>query len=129
LFATVWLRILTGMVRREVVLDVPPAELWRALADAEALSAWFGADASGSLAPGAQVRFRFPDGTERAAAVEEVEPERRVAFRWLPFERLADGSTRPRPVTRVELLVEDEGDRSVLVIVERDLSMRARTAG
>lgn len=111
-------------IRREVVLEAPIGEVWRALADPDGLSAWFGAEAHGAIAPGAQVRFAFPDGSERAAAIEEVVPERRLAFRWLPFARLPDGSTLARPVTRVEVLLEPEGDATIMRIDEHEPSAR-----
>ena len=52
-------------VTREVVLDVPPDEVWDALTDPSRLEEWFS-----------------EDGEERELVVEEVEPGRRVAYTW-----------------------------------------------
>lgn len=83
-------------VTRETVLPASPDEVWEALTDPDALSAWFGAevriDSPGFLGteemvPGARLRFRMPDGSEHAAVVEEAVPGERLAFRWLPVDR------------------------------------------
>lgn len=116
-----------SMLRREVVFDAPADEVWRALSDPAFFSDWFGAHVVGSLAPGRQIRFTFPDGVERAAAVEDVLPHRSLIFRWLPFERATDGSTRARPVTRIEFHVSETAVGTLVVFIERALS-EARAA-
>jgi uncharacterized protein YndB with AHSA1/START domain len=66
----------------EQTIGAPVADVWGFIVDPGALSAWFGADAW--LAPelGAPVRFRFPDGRERRGTVTEVDPGRRLTWRW-----------------------------------------------
>lgn len=110
-----------------MVLDTQTGDVWRALSDPEFLSDWFGARVTGSIAPGTQIRFVFANGVERAAAVEEVLPHRSLTFRWLPFERGVDGSTCPRPVTRVEFHLSETPDGTRVVFIERALS-EARAA-
>ena len=106
-------------VEREVTVPAPPDEVWPAVADSEGLSAWFGADARLDARPGGRGAFRWPDGTERAVVVEEVEPGRRLAFRWLPFERSAAGGIVARRSTRVEITLDEVPGGTRVRVVER----------
>jgi uncharacterized protein YndB with AHSA1/START domain len=90
-------------VEREVVVPATPEEVWPAVTEAEELSAWFGADVELDARPGGRGVARWVDGTERHLLVEEVEPPRRLAFRWLPFQRTGEGEVVPLPSTRVEI--------------------------
>lgn len=111
-------------VRRRVVIDVPREQLWRALTDE--LGGWFGARVEApAFRVGAHLKFRWLDGTERVAAVEEVVPEQLLAFRWLPFARAPDGTPVRRDVTRVELTLGEDPDGVALTVVETAMSARA----
>jgi uncharacterized protein YndB with AHSA1/START domain len=70
------------IVKREIELDAPLDEVWRALTDEEELSQWFANDVELDLEPGAEGVFRWDDGEERHAIIEEVDPERRFVFTW-----------------------------------------------
>jgi uncharacterized protein YndB with AHSA1/START domain len=71
-------------VTRTVVLDAPAEEVWDALTDPARVEEWF-----------------TEDGEERALAIEEVEPGRRVGYSWddgdvaIELEEV-DGGTRVR---------------------------------
>jgi uncharacterized protein YndB with AHSA1/START domain len=69
-------------VTREIDLDAPPEEVWEALTDEEKLSEWFANDVELEAEPGGEGLFRWDDGEERHALVEEVEPGRRFVFTW-----------------------------------------------
>jgi uncharacterized protein YndB with AHSA1/START domain len=69
-------------VKREIELDAPPEEVWRALTDPDELEQWFANDVDLDPREGGEGTFRWNDGDERHAVVEEVEPERRLAFTW-----------------------------------------------
>jgi uncharacterized protein YndB with AHSA1/START domain len=69
-------------VTREVVLEATLDEVWEALTDPERLEEWFANDVDLDLEPGGDGVFRWDDGEERHATVEEVEPQRRFAFTW-----------------------------------------------
>lgn len=69
-------------VTREVVLPAPPAEVWEALTDPARLAEWFANEVELEAEPGGAGVFRWEGGEVRRASVEEVEPERRFAFRW-----------------------------------------------
>ncbi len=75
-------------VEREITIPATPAEVWPAVTRSDEVSLWFGADVELDVRPGGRGVFRWPDGTERHAVVEEVEPEHRLSFRWLPFPRV-----------------------------------------
>ena len=91
-------------VKREIELDAPADEVWRALTDEEELSQWFANDVELELEPGAEGVFRWDDGEERHAIVEEVDPERRFAFTW-------DGS-------RVVIELDETATGTRVIVVE-----------
>ena len=69
-------------VSREILLPAPPDDVWAALTEAERLEEWFANDVELDPRPGGEGTFRWDDGEERHAVVEEVDPERRFAFTW-----------------------------------------------
>jgi uncharacterized protein YndB with AHSA1/START domain len=97
-------------IEREIVLPAGPDEVWEAVTDPGQLGDWFGADVDGDLEPGEVVRFRSPDGTERRALTETVDPPKRLAFRWLPEEG--------RSGSRVEIELDEVAHGTRLRIVE-----------
>jgi uncharacterized protein YndB with AHSA1/START domain len=105
-------------VEREIILPVSPARVWEALSDPEQLSAWFGAQASMEVRPRGRATFRWPDGTERAAVVETAEEPRLLVFRWLPFERVGQESTRRIAAGRVRIALEPRRGGTLLTVVE-----------
>lgn len=109
-------------VNREILLPVPPELVWRALTEGQRLSAWFGAQVRFEPRPGAPATFRWPDGRRRDATVEEVEPLRKLSFRWAPFERTPGKGARAVPATRVEFNLEQAREGTLLRISERGLS-------
>ncbi|HEX2025898.1 MAG TPA: SRPBCC domain-containing protein [Actinomycetota bacterium] len=103
-------------VNRRIELPAPPAEVWSALT--EGISEWFGAEADLRPERGSRATFRWPDGRERGAVVEAVEPERLLTFRWLPFERVSGGGTAMVGPGRVELAIAPSGRATVLSVTE-----------
>ena len=93
-------------VEREVFLSSPPEEVWEALTEAEQLERWFANDVELDAEPGGKAVFRWSNGEQREAVIEEVEPERRLALRWLD-----DGGA-------VTLELEEAGDGTRLHVVE-----------
>jgi uncharacterized protein YndB with AHSA1/START domain len=89
------------------------------MTESRELSAWFGAEVTLEPRPGGRATFRWPDGHERGAVLEDVEPPSHLSFRWLPFERSADGHARLVPATRVELRLEPVEGGTVLTLEER----------
>jgi len=69
-------------VTRELELEAPREEVWEALTDPAELSEWFANDVELEPQPGGEGIFRWDDGDERHAVVEEVVPFERFAFTW-----------------------------------------------
>ena len=80
-------------VTRHVRIDATPETVWDALTDPRELAAWFGADGIIDLRPGGAVRFRWPDGTERRGLVIELDPPRRLVFRWRELRSSGGGQS------------------------------------
>ena len=117
-------------VEREVVLPASPEEVWPAVSQSEQISAWFGAVAQLDLRPGGRGVFRWRDGTERSVLVEEVEPPRRLSFRWLPFQRTAANEIVTVPSTRVDITLEQVAEGTRLRVREHPaFSPGTRPAG
>jgi uncharacterized protein YndB with AHSA1/START domain len=107
-----------GMERvdRRIELPATPEEVWEAVTGG--ISGWFGAQADLRPERGARATFRWPDGRERGAVVEAVDPGRLVAFRWLPFERLPGAGTTMVGGGRVEMVIAPSGRSTVLTVTE-----------
>lgn len=105
------------MLTREITLPVDADRLWEALADP---SEWIGARVEWELVPGGRARFvGDPDG-ERAGQVDEVQPGRRLSFRWWPESDPEDESE-----VTYELEPAEEGTR--LVVTEQRVTERPET--
>jgi uncharacterized protein YndB with AHSA1/START domain len=91
---------------REITLPAPPEEVWESLAEPE----WLGEDARIELRPDGDVR-----AGERTGFVEEAEEASRLVFWW---------SAPGEDATRVELDLEEDGDDTIVRVVEsRPLAM------
>jgi uncharacterized protein YndB with AHSA1/START domain len=69
-------------VEREIELPVSPEEAWAAITDADRLREWFANEVELDLREGGEGVFRWDDGEQRRAVVEEVDPLHRFAFTW-----------------------------------------------
>jgi uncharacterized protein YndB with AHSA1/START domain len=96
-------------IQREVVFEAPLEEVWQALTRPERLREWFANDVELDVRPGGEGVFRWDDGSLRHAVVEDVEEERRLAFRWSD----EDGSE-----SRVELALDEAADGTRLTVTE-----------
>ena len=100
--------LLMPSVRREVVLPVDPERAWELITEPEELEGWLADEVELEPEEGGDVHVTFEDGEQRWGTVEEVEPERRLAFRW--------GDSR------VEWTLEPTVGGTRLVVVERSLA-------
>ncbi|HEY2715393.1 MAG TPA: SRPBCC domain-containing protein, partial [Solirubrobacterales bacterium] len=73
---------LAHTVRRTVLLDAPPGEVWEALTDAALLSEWLASEVELDPREGGELVCRFEDGEERRGQVALVEEAERLAFHW-----------------------------------------------
>lgn len=104
-------------VRRVVDLRAPVAEVWASLTEPDRLGSWFGADVEMELGRGGRLRFRWPGGLERAAVLEDVDADRLLTFRWLPFVTV-DGRRQPTVAGRVELTLQPTPEGTRLRVTE-----------
>ena len=100
--------LLMPSVRREVVLPVEPERAWELITDPAELEGWLADEVELEPEEGGDVHVRFEDGEERWGTVEEVDPERRLAFVW--------GDSR------VEWVLQPVPEGTRLVVVERSLA-------
>jgi uncharacterized protein YndB with AHSA1/START domain len=113
----------TDRIAKQILIEAPPARVWRALADPQRFGAWFGvAIDDGTFTPGTRVRGRILDPqwahVPFDVTIERVEPERLLAWRWHPnpSEPGADYSHEPTTTTVFEL--HQQADGTLLTVVE-----------
>jgi uncharacterized protein YndB with AHSA1/START domain len=85
---------------KEIRLPATPEEVWRSLAEPE----WLGEDAHIELRPDGDVQ-----AGDRTGFVEEVDEPSRLVFWW---------SAPGEDATRVELDLEEDGDETVVRVIE-----------
>ena len=103
-------------VERRVRLEAHSADVWAALTQPASLSTWLGCEVALDVRPGGRGLARREDGAVRRIRVEAVDPSRRLALRWWPYEE--PGYRPAGEGTRVEFLLEGDGEESVLTVVE-----------
>jgi uncharacterized protein YndB with AHSA1/START domain len=103
---------------RSILLPHTSERVWRALTNAEQISAWFGARVEIDARPGGRTTFQWPEGGERSAVVEVIEPPRLLVLRWLPFERTSSGKSQPVAPGHVRFILEPMGGGTHLTVRE-----------
>ncbi|WP_053151639.1 SRPBCC family protein [Pseudomonas sp. P97.38] len=110
-------------IERKILLKVPRAQVWRALANAEAFGQWFGVALEGKrfvAGERTQGQITYPGYQHLIwdVAVERVEPERVFSFRWHPYAIEPDVDYSQEPETRVQFELEDMNGGTLLKVVE-----------
>lgn len=109
-------------IEKTVVLRAPRARVWRALARAEEFGAWFGVALEGTFAPGARLTGRLTGpGSDHLAvefAVERVEPEWLLSYRWHPYAVGTGVDYAHEPMTLVEFRLAEVAEGTRLTVVE-----------
>ena len=108
-------------IEKRVVLKAPRARVWRAINDKTEFGTWFGCKfAPGQFKPGEKVhgQITYPGYEHFSIDVEvvEVEPERKLSYRWHPGKPGGDYSAEPP--TLVTFTLSDAKDGTLLEIVE-----------
>jgi uncharacterized protein YndB with AHSA1/START domain len=122
---------MADVIEKTVLLRAPRSRVWTAIGDSQAFGAWFGMTIDGPFVAGRTVEGKIaktqvdPDvakqqepyvGMRCVLFVEEVEPERLLAFRWHPG---AEADVGPdAPTTRVTFRLMDDPEGTRLTIVE-----------
>jgi uncharacterized protein YndB with AHSA1/START domain len=107
-------------IERVLILPVSPERAWRAIAEPEEMSHWFGSavEIEPGMTPGAVGLFRWSNDAFRFI-VRVVDPPRRFAYEWypgsgedlnLPFDQL--------PKTLVEFALEPAEGGTRLTVTE-----------
>src|SRR6202163_1860566 len=101
----------TDRIEKEIVLRAPRSRVWRALADAEEFGAWFGIKLEGTFAPGARAHGQMALPGHRNViveiAIERMDPESRMSYRWHPYAVESDVDYSSEPTTLVEFQLEE----------------------
>jgi uncharacterized protein YndB with AHSA1/START domain len=120
-------------IEKEVLLKAPLARVWRAISDADEFGQWFGVRFDGPFVPGTAVTGvitptavddeiadaqRPYAGTADTWQIVDVQPQRRLAFRWHPYGVDDDVDHSKEPTTLVEFTLQDRADGVLLRIVE-----------
>jgi uncharacterized protein YndB with AHSA1/START domain len=100
-------------VKRSVLLQAPPEEVWEAVTDEALLSEWLAPEVELEPHEGGEIVCRYEDGEERRGEVELVEEAERLAFSWH-----RDGAGP----SRVELLVDAVAAGTRLTVIESRLN-------
>jgi len=112
----------TDRIEKQVVLRAPRSRVWRALADADEFGAWFGIKLEGAFAPGSSVKGMITmAGHERVTieiAIERMDPESRLSYRWHPYPAHAAVDYSSEPTTLVEFHLEEVAGGTQLTVVE-----------
>jgi len=112
----------TDRIEKTLVLRAPRSRVWHALADAAQFNAWFGVNLEGAFAPGARIEGKLiSPGHEHVTiemAIELMEPESRMSFRWHPYPVPAGVAFSGEPTTLVEFFLEDAEGGTRLTVVE-----------
>lgn len=113
---------LTDRIEKTAVLKAPRARVWQALTDPRQFSEWFGVRITEPFTPGARVRGPVTHpGYEHLTfdiQVEEVEPERRLSWRWHPQTTDPVGDHASEPSTLVVFELADAPGGTALHVIE-----------
>jgi uncharacterized protein YndB with AHSA1/START domain len=112
----------TDRVVKEIVLRAPRSRVWRALANADDFGAWFGMKLEGTFAPGGRVQgqITLPDHGPVTVemAIERMDPESRMSYRWHPYAVESGVDYSSEPTTLVEFQLEEVAGGTRLTVVE-----------
>src|SRR6202022_2207867 len=112
----------TDRIEKEILLRPPRSRVWHALADAEQFGAWFGMKLEGDFASGGRVhgQITLPGHGQVTIeiAIERMDPESRMSYRWHPYAVEANVDYSSEPTTLVEFQLEEVAEGTRLRVVE-----------
>lgn len=130
--------MLMDEIRKTVTLKATPARVWRALSDAREFGSWFGASFESPFLVGAAIKGTIQQtkadahvaslqapyvGKPMVIVIEAMEPMKRFAFRWHPYELRADETAMTAPMTLVTFVLREVPEGVELTITESGFSM------
>ena len=113
----------TDRIEKEFVLKAPQERVWRAITDSDEFGRWFGVALERLEAtPGATVvgHMTYP-GYEHLRfeiVIEQVEPRRRISWRWHPYAIDPQVDYSREPTTLVEFELQEVSGGTQVRIVE-----------
>lgn len=113
-------------VEKTIDLRAPRSRVWRAISSPQEFGTWFGLGEpfrlEGEFVPGARITGVWDVGgrevRELFCTIEHVEPERRLSFRWIPYEIPEGDDPAKHPTTRIEFRLDDIDIGTRLTVVE-----------
>jgi len=112
----------TDRIEKKIELKAPLARVWRALSDHREFGKWFGVKLEGPFVPGKSTRGKITHpGYEHLImeiAVEKMEPERLLSFRWHPYAVDPKVDYSKEPMTLVEFKLQKSATGTLLVVTE-----------
>lgn len=113
----------TDRIERQVMINAPRARVWRALSNAEEFGNWFGVALEGKrFAAGQRVKgnVTYP-GYEHLVfdiAIERMEPEKLLSWRWHPAAIDSSVDYSHEPTTLVVFELKEAPGGTLLSVVE-----------
>jgi uncharacterized protein YndB with AHSA1/START domain len=112
----------TDRIEKEIVLRASQSRVWRALANAEEFGAWFGVKLEGAFAPGGRVHGQITLPVHGQVtieiAIERMDPESRMSYRWHPYAVDSSVDYSSEPTTLVEFQLEEVAGGTRLRVIE-----------
>lgn len=111
-------------VEKTIELRAPRDRVWRAISNAQEFGTWFGVGEplklQGDFVPGARIMAQWAGrpSPEWFFTIDVVDPERLLAFRWVPYEIPKGDDPAKHPTTRIEMRLDDTPTGTRLTIVE-----------
>lgn len=108
-------------IERSIALSASPERVWQALSDHRQFGEWFGVEIERPFVVGETSRGRsYCNGCEGnwEVTVVALEPLRRFAFEWCPYEYDATRDFARAPKTRVEFTLVPTGHGTEVTIRE-----------
>lgn len=112
----------SDQIVKSIVLRAPRTRVWRALSDPREFGNWFGVRIDAPFTAGARIRGAVTHpGYEHLTfdiVIGDVEPERRLTWRWHPYPVDPGASYGEEPTTLVVFTLEDVPGGTLLRVVE-----------
>ena len=123
----------TDRIEKQIVLRAPLARVWAAVSDSQAFGSWFGVAFDGPFAAGTRLAGKIvPTTVDPEVAklqkpyegkafefwVDNIEPMRRISFRWHPYAIDSGVDYSSEPTTLIVFELEEVPDGTRLTISE-----------
>jgi uncharacterized protein YndB with AHSA1/START domain len=112
----------TDRIEKTILLRAPRTDVWRAISTPREFGAWFGANLSGTFAPGARITgpITIPgyDHLTMDFVIERMDAGRLLSYRWHPYAVEPQTDYSNEPTTLVEFRLDDTPDGTRLTVIE-----------